>query len=322
MSIGKKRVRNSKSRINNLFEMDEAKLKKDIKALRDEIEKENNSVKNIYFEMKVYSKKADEFRAARDKANEKSKEMRVNAKKLIDERNEITKKIQELKEKRKKQIDKVKSLSRGMDEKKGERDSLNKTARGKFISLMNGYVDRYDKLLKKEMPLEDEIKLFEKIIEIKDRLIKAHEADSLHKEIMEEYEKTKAVDDEIDAISAKIREFAEQAQKKHEEARIIFTEIDTLRKQGDENHKKLVEVYDEMKPFREKIGAIKENIKKLQTELDPLNEQLREIHKKKEEEEKEENLMEARKKIKASKRIDIRDFRLLLEKGEIDFKKE
>ena len=302
--------------------MDEAKLKKDIKHLRDEIEKENGSIKNIYFEMKVYSKKADEFRAVRDMSNEKSKELRINAKKLIDERNEITKTIQELKEKRKKQIDNVKSLSKGMDGMKNERDSLNKTARGKFISLMNGYVERYEKLLKKEMPLEDEIKLFEKVLEIKDRLIKAHEADSLHKGIIEEYEKTKSLDDEIDAISAKIRENAEQAQKKHEEARTIFAEIDTLRKTGDDNHKKLIEIYDEMKPFREKIGAVKEAIKRLQTELEPLNEQLRDIHKKTEETEKEETLMEARKKIKASKRIDIRDFRLLLEKGEIDFKKE
>jgi len=301
--------------------MDEAKLKKEIKALRSEIEKNTNSIKNIYFEMKVYRKKADEFRSARDEANKRCNELRANAKKLIDERNEIIKEINELKNKRKKLIDEIKSINKEMNEKKGERDSLNKTARGKFISLMNAYVERYEKLLGKEMPLEDEIRLFERVMEIKDRIVKAHEADSLHKEILEEYEKVKALNKEIDELSAKIRELVEQSQKKSNETKSIFEEIDKLKAIGDENHKKLIAIYEEMKPFRDKISAIKERIKKLQKDIEPLNEQLREIYKKGEEEKKEKTLIEARKKMKSNKRLDIMDFRLLLERGEINLKK-
>jgi uncharacterized coiled-coil DUF342 family protein len=297
--------------------IDETELKKEIKALRVEINKRNKQIKEIYDQMGFHRKEANTLRAMRDNTNEKKKTLQEQTKELISERNKFTKKILELKKKRRTLIEKVKELSRGVQEKKVERDDLNKIAKGKFESLYGGYEERYKKLSKKGIPLKDEIKLFEKIFEIKERLMTAKDADEKHKEIINSYEETKKLNKKIDKISKKIKTLADKSQEKHEEAVKIFREIDKLREEGNEYHLKLLERYETMRPFREKINKLKEEIKTLREKLAPLNEEVRKLKAMREERKKEEILAEMKKKVQGKKRFSIEDFKLLLEKGEI-----
>ena len=67
------------------------------------------------------------------------------------------------------------------------------------------------KLLEKEMPLEDEIKLFTKIYEIKERLVAAKKANSIHGKMSSTYEEVKKLNINIDKINESIKGLADSS---------------------------------------------------------------------------------------------------------------
>ncbi|MCX6694839.1 MAG: hypothetical protein NTU61_00890, partial [Candidatus Altiarchaeota archaeon] len=201
---------------------------------------------------------------------------------------------------------------------KEKRDDLNKTARGTDLSLNKLYEKNLVKLLNDDIPLKKEIQLFESLLEMKDRLKSAKEATELHIKVVSTYEGLKGLDDEADAISVEIRKIADESEKYHLEAVSLYDTIDKMRKESDEAHKLLLERYDAMNPMRDRITVLREEIKKIQEEMAPYGEQMDELRVKKDEERKAQMALEAKEKLKSSKRISFDDFKVLIEGNGIE----
>ena len=81
---------------------------------------------------------------------------------LLNERARVVVEIGKLKNKRASFIEKIKALTRDIKETKGYRDELNRIARAPDTLLMEIYQRDVEKLLEKDMPIEDEVRLFDK----------------------------------------------------------------------------------------------------------------------------------------------------------------
>jgi len=202
--------------------MNERELKKKVNDLRHEIEKRDKDIKNLYNEINIYKKEADELRLKRDQAKESIKISLGDAKVFLNKRDELNKEVAELKKKRKKLSDKIKKLSGDIKNEKIERDELNKDARGTKEILIEIYEDKLKKILEDEIHLEDEIQIFNKLFEIKERLKTVEKADDVHKKISKDYEKIQKLNKNFDSICKKIKSIAEESQESHERAMQIY----------------------------------------------------------------------------------------------------
>ena len=100
------------------------------------------------------------------KANKMSEEAKI----FTANRDELNSKISALKERRNSLITEIKGLTKDIRESKNARDQLNKTARGSDEALLGMYMNDLDALLNKEISLSDEIRIFEKLFEISERV--------------------------------------------------------------------------------------------------------------------------------------------------------
>jgi len=297
--------------------MNEKELKKKINELRHEIDRRNKKLREIYQELGFHRRDADTLRTRRDQLTEKAKKLRGEAKVFIARRNEINEEITKLKKKRISLIEKVKTLTRDIKETKGQRDELNRIARAPDELLDEIYKRDIEKLLEKEMPLGDEIKIFEKIFEIKDRLVAAKKADSIHGKMSATYEDVKKINLSIDKINESIKALAEESQENHQRAMSTYKEVDSISEESTQAHKKLLEKYELMNPLRDQIKSVKNEINNIREKLAPFAEEWEKIRLEREDRKKTQEALKAKEKLQSRKRISIDDFRVLLEKEEI-----
>jgi len=296
--------------------MSEKELKKKVGELKHVIEEKKKEVRELQSQLSHLRRESSEFRTKRDQLNAKAKEFSTQAKEAIQKRNGLNKQIAELKKKRREQISKMKALAGHIKESKRKRDDLNRSARGTDEILQERFQRDLGLLLNEDIPLEQEMKLFERVLEVKDRLASAELATGLHQKVVDNYSKLKDINIAADEFTRQIQELAAQSDKHHEEAMTMFKEIKPLRAQSDELHCRVVEKYEAMKPLRDSVAQVREAIEKLREEMAPHIDELEKIRLERERKKKAETAKEVREKIGKKKRISLEDFRVLLEQGE------
>lgn len=293
--------------------MNEKELKDKINTLRTEIGKKKKEINKVLAEVRTHQKEINELRTSRDQGNEECKKLSQEARVLREQRDELNKQISKLKDERKKLNDKIKSMSGTIKDSKVKRDELNKSARGTDSNLATRFERDMDSLLNKDIPLDKEVKLFNSIFKLIERLEAAREATEFHKKVVETYEEIKGLDDKADELSAQIRKLADESEKYHLQAVEVYQRVDSIRKEADESHKKLLEKYKVVNPLKDNITAIRKEMEKVQEEMAPFAEEMEKIRAKREGERKAQMAVEAKEKLKTSKRISFDDFRAIID---------
>ncbi|MBN2014079.1 MAG: hypothetical protein JW778_02765 [Candidatus Altiarchaeota archaeon] len=299
--------------------MNEKELKKQVNELRHEIDGREKEVKVLYSEIEVHRNGAVELKLQIDQAKESIKSSLEEAKLFLSKRDELNKEVAELKKKRKKISDKLRKLGEEIKAKKMKRDELNSKARGTREILGKLYQEKLAKILEGDIPLIDEIRLFDRIFEIEDRLDVVGKADELHTKISKEYEKIQKLNKTFDGVCKKIKSLAEESQESHERAMQIYHGVDDLRERSKQDHGKIKEKYEQINPLRDKVTALKQDIRVLREKLTPLNEELKSFKKQRDDRRRVEDTTKAKEKLQKKGRVSIDDLRVLLESGEISF---
>lgn len=302
--------------------MNEKELKDHVNSLRHEIDVREKQIKDLYRDVNIHKKDADNWRAKRDEATEKANKMSEEARLFTANRDELNQKISGLKENRSKLINEIKEITKAIRDSKNVRDELNKAAGGTDQSLLGKYSGDLDVLLTRDIPLSEEIRIFDKLFELSERVEVAKKADTMHQKILSGYDQVQKLKSELDKIHEEIQGIAKASQEQHEEAMRVYKEVSRLRKESDEFHKKLLEKYDAMNPLRDKVNEIRNEIKAYQEKLSPHLDDMEKIRNEREDRKRDKDLTEAKEKLQTSKRLSIDDFRLLLEKGEINLDKK
>jgi len=297
--------------------MNENELKDKLNELRNQVEKKKKEINDVLSEIKVHQKDIFTLRKARDDGNEECKILSQQAKQLREKRDDLNAQIAKLKEERKGLNDKIKSMSGDIKDSKEKRDNLNRSARGTDNSLLSRYERDMESLLTRDIPLDKEIAIFESIFKLMERVEAAKEATAFHQKVISTYEEIKSLDDRADKISSNIRARADESEKYHLQAIEIYGKVDKIRKEADESHAKLLEKYNIINPLRDKITEIKKEMDKIQQDMSPYTDEMDQIRNLREDERKAQLAVEAKEKLKSSKRISFNDLKALLD-GEND----
>lgn len=297
--------------------LSERELKEKINLLRQRIEQDERELKIIFKEISLHSQGGNELKAKRDGLNSRVKELSPKAAELRKKRDETNAKIAELKMQRDQMRGKGKEFSEKIGELKKTRDELNLAARGRTDTLEKAYDEELTLFLTADLPLEHEINIFTRLIELNERLKATKKANEIHSVISVEYAKGKEIYTDMDSLHAKIQELAQESQKNHEEMISTYNEIDTLRKEADSYHAQLNEKFKGIAPLRKKIGALKAEIPKLRDELGIYLEQMKEFQLVRDEQKNVGKREHAKEKLKKDGRLSLDEFRLLVESEDI-----
>ncbi len=297
--------------------LSERELKEKTNQLRQRLDKNERELKSIFREISLHNEGGKDLKAKRDGLNSRVKELSKKASELRNKRDEANKQISELKSQR----DEFRKVGKDAGEKIGElkktRDDLNKTARGRVETLDRAYSEELDKFINADIPLEYEINLFNRLIELGERLAATKKANEIHVEMSQEYTKTKEVYSDMDSVHERIQALADESQKYHESAIALYNEMDAIRKEADTFHSQLSEKYKCISPLREKIDGLKADSQRVRQELDAYLEQGKEIQLAKDERKNEEKRVEAKDKFKKSGRLSLDELRILVENEDI-----
>ena len=300
--------------------LSERDLKEKINLLRQKIEHDERDIRTIFREISLHNQGGNDLKAKRDGLNARVKELSPKAAALRKQRDEINAKIAELKAQR----DQMRGIGKEFNEKIGElkktRDDLNLTARGRAETLEKAYSDELTLFLTADIPLEHEINIFAKLIELSQRLVATKKANEIHSVISLEYAKGKEIYTDMDSLHARIQALAQESQKSHEEMIKLYNEIDTLRKEADSYHAQLNEKFKGIAPLRKKVGALKADIPKLRDELDAYLEQMKQYQLVRDGQKNEGKRETAKEKFKKDGRLSLDEFRLLVESEDIKLK--
>lgn len=301
----------------NFPKLSERELKEKINFLRQKLEQNERELKNTFREISLHNKGGEELKAKRDGLNTKIKELSLKASELRKSRDEINVRIAELKSQRELLKNKGKEFSGKIGELKKTRDELNQAARGRQETLGKAYSDELNTFLTADIPLEHEINIFNRLVELSQRLEATKKANEIHGEISTEYQKAREIYTDSDSLHAQIQALAQESQKYHEEMIALYKEIDAFRKEADTYHSQLSDKYKGIAPLRKRIGAIKAEIPKLRDEIGIWLEQMKELQLTREAQKNEFKRDEAREKYHKYGRLSLDEFRILVENEDI-----
>jgi uncharacterized coiled-coil DUF342 family protein len=297
--------------------LSERELKEKINHLRQRLEQNERELKTIFRDISLHNEGGQDMKAKRDGLNARVKELSSKASELRKKRDETNSKIAELKAMR----DSLRGQGKEFNEKIGElkktRDELNITARGRLETLEMAYTDELNILLSADIPLEHEINVYNRLLELGQRLEATKKANVVHSEISVEYGRAKEIYTDMDSLHAQIQTLAQESQKYHEEMIEIYNEVDTLRKEADSYHAQLSEKYKNISPLRKKIGALKNEMPKLRDELGAYLEQMKGYQLARDELKNEGKREQAKKKLNKKERLSLDEFRILVESKDI-----
>ena len=151
----------------DLSNLSERELKGKINELRSKVEKSERQLASIFKELKINRTDIDELKEKRDSLNQQVKEKVAKAQELRDRRDEINKQIGEYKGKRSNINSKTQELFSGIAELKDQRDECNKFSHGSVESLSKAYEAELDAFLNKDLSLAVEVKIFQKLNDLK-----------------------------------------------------------------------------------------------------------------------------------------------------------
>ncbi len=292
--------------------MNENEIKENLNKLRQELEKKKREIGELISEVKIHQKDITSLRGERDKGNDECKTLSQKAKAMRDKRDELNAEIAKLKDERKKLNEQIKSKSDVIKDNKEKRDALNRSAKGTGKTLISRFEHDMDQLMNKDIPLDKEIRLFESVLGLLDRVEAAKEATQFHERVVTTYDQIKSLDSKADEISENIRALADESEKFHLQAVGIYAQVDETRKKADEAHQKLLEKYDVVSPIRDRITALKKEMDDLQEKMSPYLDGIDKIRSEKDIERKKQMAEEAKEKLKSSKRISFDDLRAIM----------
>ena len=295
----------------------ERELKEKINLLRQKIEHDERDIRAIFKDISLHNQGGNELKAKRDGLNARVKELSPKAAELRKKRDETNAKIAELKAQRDQMRGRGKEYNEKIGELKKTRDDLNLTARGRSETLEKAYSEELNLFLTSDIPLEHEINIFARLIELSQRLVATKKANEIHSIISLEYAKGKEIYTDMDSLHARIQALAQESQKSHEEMIKLYNEIDTLRKEADSYHAQLNEKFKGIAPLRKKVSALKAEIPKLRDELDVYLEQMKEYQLVRDGQKNEGKRETAKEKFKKDGRLSLDEFRLLVESEDI-----
>lgn len=305
--------------MNEISGFSESELKNKINIFRQQIDHKERDIKALYQEMNHLNRGGQELRAKRDELNSQVKDVKEKADEYRNKRDEVNNKIAELK----KQKDELKGRNDGYTGKMGElkktRDDLNNLAKGRFESLNNAYIDELAKFSTADIPLEHEQFLFKRIKELGERLTATREANTIHGEMSNIYNKMSEFHQELDTIYALIRDMALESQEYHEALLEVYASADATRHQANEYHQRLMEMRELTHPIKEKIDILKISVSDIRKELDEYLDRMNEIQLDKDEKQMQEKRTTAKEKFKKQGRLSLEDLKVLMENDEIEF---
>ncbi|WP_407357005.1 coiled-coil protein [Methanolobus sp. WCC5] len=299
--------------------MSEKDLKNKVNDLRAQIGHHERELKAIYRELKLHRTNTDELKEKRDSLNSQVKELMAKAKDSRSRRDSINARIASLKSSRNEANEKTRLFSDNISELKTKRDDLNKLSKGSVETLSKAYAADLDLFLNADIPLKHETDLFGRLLDLKERLGAAFDANEIHQKLMETYEASKEVFESREDFGDEISKLAEDSQKHHLEMIDLYNQADELRKAADTAHAQISEKYSITAPIREKIDPLKKKIALLRDELGIYLEKLNDIQIEKDGKKQEEHLVVAKEKLEKSGRLSLEDLKVLMEKGDLKF---
>lgn len=298
--------------------MNEQELKKKANALRHEIDARNKKLTELYNTVKLHRFETRDLKKTRDSLNDEIKELSGKLREVKGKRDKLNKAVSDLKKSRATFIKEIKQLSSGIKDSKKIRDELNQSSRSTEELIEKVLGDKLKVLLKEDVSLEDEKKLFSLVLGLSQRIEAARKATKVHEKIVEDVKNIKGVSAKLDDIGGQLAELTEIADGYHQSVVETYDLIKAKREEANQAHGKLTEKYKSLDPTREKIGSVKEEIAKLRDEITPYNEALEDIRRKREEKKKSELASQAKEKLKTSKRISLDDLKMILDQGGMD----
>lgn len=297
--------------------LSERELKEKINFLRQKLEQNERELRATFREISLYNEGGEELKAKRDGLNARVRELSTKAAELRKKRDETNARIAELKSQREQYRSKGKEFGEKITELKKTRDELNKTARGRVETLEKAYSEELNIFLTADIPLEHEINLWKRLIELSQRFDATKKANEIHVEMSQEYSKAKEIYTDMDSLHEQIQVLAQESQKYHEEMIAIYNEMDVIRKEADSYHSQLSEKFKGIAPLRKKINTIKAEIPKLREELGAYLEQMKEVQLLKDEQKNLGKREMAKEKFKKSGRLSLEEFKILVEHDDI-----
>ncbi len=297
--------------------LSEKELKEKINYLRQKLEQDEREMKTIFRDISLHSTGGQELKAKRDGLNARVKELSSKASELRKKRDETNARIAELKTMRDQLKNKGKEFSEKIGELKKTRDELNTAARGRTETLEIAYGEELNLFLNADIPLEHEINVFNRLLELSKRLDATKKANVIHNEISVEYTRAKEIYTDTDSLHAQIQTLAQESQKYHEEMISLYNEIDTIRKEADIYHSQVSEKYKGIAPLRKRISALKAEMPKLRDELGIYLEQMKEVQLARDEQKNEGKREAAKEKLQKNARLSLEEFKILLENEDI-----
>lgn len=297
--------------------LSERELKDKINQLRQRLDQNERELKTIFRDISLHNEGGQDLKAKRDGLNARVKELSPKAAELRKKRDETNSKIAELKAMRENLRGKGKDFNEKIGQLKKTRDELNTTARGRLETLEKAYTDELNIFLNADIPLEHELNVYNRLLELSQRLEATKKANVVHGEITVEYDRAKEIYTDLDSLHAQIQTLAQESQKYHEEMIKIYNEIDTLRKEADSYHAQLSEKFKSISPLRKKISALKAETPKLRDELGVYLEQMKGYQLARDEQKNEGKREQAKEKLNKKGRLSLEEFRILVESKDI-----
>ncbi|HEY9205339.1 MAG TPA: phosphoserine phosphatase [Candidatus Methanoperedens sp.] len=297
--------------------LSERELKEKINFLRQRLEQNERELRATFREISLHNEGGEELKAKRDGLNSRVRELSTKAADLRKKRDEANARIAELKSQREQYRSKGKEFGEKIGELKKTRDELNKTARGRVETLEKAYSEELNIFLTADIPLEHEINLWKRLIELSQRFDATKKANEIHVEMSQEYSKAKEIYTDMDSLHEQIQALAQESQKYHEEMIAIYNEMDVIRKEADSYHSQLSEKFKGIAPMRKKINTIKAEIPKIREELGVYLEQMKEVQLLKDEQKNLGKREMAKEKFKKSGRLSLEEFKILVEHDDI-----
>lgn len=303
----------------DLASMTERELKETVNKYRNEISRNERTLKNVFKDLNLHRTNVGELKEKRDEFNAKVKELSALARKEKAERDRVNSEIASIKGKRQEILTKKDRLADDISSFKEKRNHFNQESKGSVKALIQAYKAELETFLNADIPLKHEKDVFERILELEKRLEAAIEADGLHKLVVDKYEISKEIEKEGYELGSSIKKLAEESQKHHVAMLDLYKQIDEFRKEADLYHSQMKETYAVIAPIREKIDPLKQKIASLREELGGYLDKLNEMQLEKEERKTSEKHTAAKERLEKTGKMSLEDLKILMEKGDLKF---
>lgn len=297
----------------------EKDLKLKVNDLRTQIARDEKELRSLFNELRLHRTNMGELKEKRDALNSQVKEMVTKARELKGKRDEVNAKISELKNIKNARMSASQQASDAIAKLKAERDALNQVSRGTVDIISKAYFAELDTFLNADVPLQHEIDVFGRLLQLDERLRAAMQADEVHKKIQETYDSTMSQQPGTgENIGSTIKELADISQQHHTEMIDLYKKIDEMRKDADLCHAQIKEKFGVTEPLRARIDPLKQRISLLRDELNSYLEKLNDIQLVKDEKKQQEQRIVAKEKLEKTGKMSLQDLKVLMENGDLE----